>query len=210
MHSTTGKYGSYHMIADVGTADTLKDLGVHHKRIPKWVLPDSIIAYHNQDPVNARDKLRPDIMVVELSRAEQASCASRPPNRQLDARLGNRARRVWILKGGYCSDTMYHEKLQEKTQQHQALVNMLTSYGYDVHLLPFPLGLAGTIYKSNCDALQDLGLGRSSSLTTLRKLHVHAIKCLHNIIKARRYLERHTRLSRQNFRSRSEMRSGQG
>ena len=30
-----GNHGSYYMIADMGTADTLKDWGLHHKRIPK-------------------------------------------------------------------------------------------------------------------------------------------------------------------------------
>ena len=36
-----GNHGSFLTIADVGSAATLADLGVHHKRIPTWVLPDS-------------------------------------------------------------------------------------------------------------------------------------------------------------------------
>ena len=36
-----GEHGSYFMIADVGKKDTLQQIGVHHKRIPNWILPDS-------------------------------------------------------------------------------------------------------------------------------------------------------------------------
>ena len=37
---TTGSRGSHYLIADVGTVDTLKSIGVHSKQIPKFVLPD--------------------------------------------------------------------------------------------------------------------------------------------------------------------------
>ena len=33
---TKGSKGSHYLIADVGTVDTLKDLGVHSKRVPKF------------------------------------------------------------------------------------------------------------------------------------------------------------------------------
>ena len=41
-----GSKGSFLMIADVGTMTALGNLGVHHKRIPTWVLPDSMLALH--------------------------------------------------------------------------------------------------------------------------------------------------------------------
>ena len=44
-----GHHGSFFIIADVGKASTLSDLGVHHmlyKRIPTWVLPDSMLPPH--------------------------------------------------------------------------------------------------------------------------------------------------------------------
>ena len=40
---TKGSKGSHYLIADVGTVDTLKSIGVHSKRIPKFVLPDAHI-----------------------------------------------------------------------------------------------------------------------------------------------------------------------
>ena len=45
---TKGAKGSHYLIADVGTVDTLKDIGVHSKRVPKFVLPDSHIQ-HNME-----------------------------------------------------------------------------------------------------------------------------------------------------------------
>ena len=69
-----GHHGSFSIIADVGIASTLSDLGVHHKRIPTWVLPDSMLPPlqlqdHEElsEPSLIRDKTRPDVMIVELT-----------------------------------------------------------------------------------------------------------------------------------------------
>ena len=67
-------HGSFFIIADVGSASTLSDLGVHHKRIPTWVLPDSMLPPHHgpghdhmvqchEEPSLTRDKTRPDVMI---------------------------------------------------------------------------------------------------------------------------------------------------
>ena len=76
----------------------------------------------------------------------------------------------------------------DRNEQHEKLVgDMLKMYGYDVQLRPMPLGYAGTIYNCNLSMLQDLGLQRTVAKGVLKKLHTHAILCLHNIIKERRY-----------------------
>ena len=59
-------------------------------------------------------------------------------------------------------------------------------YDYDVHLRPLPLGYAGSIYKKNLKAVMDLGISRTAALAVLKKLNMHAIRCLHNIITARK------------------------
>ena len=113
----------------------------------------------------------------------------------------NEGKYIRILEVGYSSDTKYEEKFQEKTQQHQALVNALTQWGYDVRRLVYIMKVLAkaftiricTVYKSNLETLVDLGITRHQSLSVLRKLHMHASTCLHNIIKERRYLERCTR-----------------
>ena len=102
------------------------------------------------------------------------------------------------MKGGYCADTRYVEKMAEKTNNMKGnMVDMLKMYGYDVHLRPMPLGYAGTIYNCNLSTLQDLGLQRPVAKGVLKKLHMHAITSLHNIIKGRRYLENNGRYALQ-------------
>ena len=162
--------------------------------IPTWVLPDSMLLPQHEDPSRAGDKMRPDVMFEELTREEQhiyshATCDAILP--LLPTNIGHscKRRKVWILEVGHSSDTKYEEKLQEEILQHQALVNVLTTWGYDVQLRPLPLGFAGTIYKSNLKALIDLGITGHQSLSILRKLHIHAITCLHSTIRERRYLK---------------------
>ena len=130
-----GHHGSFFLIADVGNATTLADPGVHLKRIPTWFLPDSMLPSHREDPSRTRDKMRPDVMMVELTHEEQ-----RMYSHARDAVLSNllthtghncKRRKVRILEVGYSSNTKYEEKFQEKTLQHQALVNTLTQWGYD-------------------------------------------------------------------------------
>ena len=156
-------------------------------------------------------------MIVELTSEEQriycsATCNAVLPSLPTNIKHSCKRRKVWILEVGYSSDTRYEEKFQEKTQQHQALVNAPTQWGYDVYLRPLPLGFAGTIYKSNLETLVDLGITRHQSLSVLRKLHMHAITCLHNIIKERRYLERCIRNGKSKTYTRTHVttRRGQG
>ena len=137
-----GRKGSCLVIADVGTAATLGNLGVHHKRIPKWVLPNSMLAIHTADPDEVRAKLRPDTMMVELQEHEQSvyqgaassTTHSVLPSSIMDPQLGHgRQKKIWVVEGGYCADTRYAEKVAEKNEQHEKLVDMLKMYGYDVY-----------------------------------------------------------------------------
>jgi len=68
----------------------------------------------------------------------------------------------------YCADTRYAEKVAEKNEQHEKLVDMLKMYGYDVQLRPMPLVYAGTIYNCNLSMLQDLGLQRTVAKGVLK------------------------------------------
>ena len=107
------------IIDDVGTAATLGNLGAHHKRIPKRVLPNSILAIHTADPDKLRAMVRPDIVMVDLQEHEQSiyqGAASSATHSALIAhQLGcGRQRKIWIVEGGYCADTRYAEKVAEK------------------------------------------------------------------------------------------------
>ncbi len=92
-------------------------------------------------------------------------------------------------------------KWQRKMNKHEKLVDMLKMFGYDVQLRPMPLVYAA-IYNCNLSMLQDLGLQRTVAKEVLKKLHTHAILCLHNIIKERRYLENNGRYALQARRNR--------
>ncbi len=171
-----------------------------------------MLALHTTDPKGLRTKLRPDIMMVELQEHEQSmyqrAAGSTPHNLlpssfiDVNPRLGRgRQRKIWIVEGGYCADTRYAEKVAEKNEQHEKLVDMLKMFGYDVQLRPMPLVYAA-IYNCNLSMLQDLGLQRTVAKEVLKKLHTHAILCLHNIIKERRYLENNGRYALQARRNR--------
>ena len=111
-------------------------------------------------------------MVVELTQTEQKEYLRNTDKAKqtLPTYVGTKKRKVWILEGGYCSDTNCKHKYKEKTEQHQVLVNMLTTYGYQVMLRPMPLGYAGSIYQINLEALLDVGITKHQALRTPREL----------------------------------------
>ncbi len=47
---TKGRFGGFYLIADVGRLEGLKELGVHSKRIPAFVLPDRCMHNRGLDP----------------------------------------------------------------------------------------------------------------------------------------------------------------
>ena len=67
-----GDHGGYYTIADIGRAELVEDMGVSAKRIPPWLLPDSCLERANIDPAD-RSRLRPDIMLVEMTQSESMS-----------------------------------------------------------------------------------------------------------------------------------------
>ena len=110
--------------------------------MPAFVPPDRYLHNRGTDPgvergllqrgeADSRSKMRPNMMIVEMTAAEQQiytphddTTGTAMPT--LTACLQNgRARRIWVVEGGYCSDTRYEDKLKEKEGQHQALQTAL-------------------------------------------------------------------------------------
>ena len=140
-----------------------------------------------------RRKLRPDIMLVELSPEEHAQWVSGDLESDgLSPTHKRRRRKIWILEEGYCSDTRYLGKLAEKESQHAPLCNALQSYGYNVSCLPIVLGNMGCVYNTNTTALKEVGLDANHCKKLLSQLHLHAVTCLQKIVQSRRFLERQT------------------
>ena len=173
-----GDHGSYYMIADIGSAQNTKDLGVHAKRVPTWILPET-----------GEHRSRPDIMLVEMTTETLNACLSHNNPPDLSANIGDKQRKIWIVEGGYCGDTRMPEKVTEKQNQHACLVERLEERGYAVKYMVFPMGVGGTLYKTNHESLLELGIQRKQADKVLGKIHIHSIHCLHNIVKQRRFLE---------------------
>ena len=83
---TEGQCDSHYLIADVGKIEGLKDISVHSKRVPAFVLPDRCLQARGLDPTvergflqgpggaaDTRSKMRPDMMIVEMTTAVLAA-----------------------------------------------------------------------------------------------------------------------------------------
>ena len=100
----------------------VEDMGVIAKRIPTWLLPDSCLERADIDPAD-RNRLRPDIMLVEMTQSECMSYR-RHSQRHLelsttmnsqsraDDSSGPQRRKLWLIEGGYTSDTRLLESWQ--------------------------------------------------------------------------------------------------
>ncbi len=213
---TKGQCGSHYLIAEVGKIEGLKDMGVHSKRVPAFVLPDRFIQARGLDPTvgrgflqrgaaDTRSKMRPDMMIVEMTTAEQQQYLRHDDNS--GSRLtpltpvmpnGN-PRSIQIVEGGYCPDTRYEEKLQENKAQHKALEEALKDYGCNVTTLPIILGQSGPQYHTTFHALAKIGIEHGPASKVTSKLHEHSVLTFHKILTYRRVLEREkTDKTRQN------------
>ena len=192
-----GKHGAHYVIADVGTLEGLKQLGVHNKRIPSFVLQDDTLPAQDtcnctqeQTGTHERDKLRPDIMLVELTDIERKAHMTGEEMPLLNATMqNNRPRKVWIVEGGYCTDTRYSDKYRRKEIQHEHLKTLLQARGFEVILLPIILGFTRAIYNTTVSALPALGIENTQAKKLLYDLHAHAVQTHHTTIKLRRKLE---------------------
>ncbi|KAL3151126.1 hypothetical protein ABBQ38_012992 [Trebouxia sp. C0009 RCD-2024] len=86
---TKGRLGSYYLIADVGRLEGLKELGVHSKRVPAFVLPDRYLQNRGLDPqvergflqrgeVDSRSRMRPDDSGNDSIRTTHVSVSIQP------------------------------------------------------------------------------------------------------------------------------------
>ena len=187
-----GVLGAHFVIADKGAWESLQQFGAHSKRIPDFVMQDNSSQTDGEEQAKTleRDKMRPDIMIVEWTDAERETYMTGNPMPTLSPTMqDNRPRKVWIVEGGYCTDTRYMDKLLRKELQHKQLQESLKQRGFEVILLPIVLGVTGTIYKTNIAALSALGIEQDKAKKLLKELHLHAVISHHTIIKLRRKLE---------------------
>ena len=121
-------------IADIGRGELTNDLGVVSKRIPGWLIPDEILLECDL-AVESRHVLRPDILLIEVTQAEQTMYTApedhalltpvffdpslqlrqQPHPRQLPAHPVHRRRKIWLLEGWYTSDTRHLGKKKKRS-----------------------------------------------------------------------------------------------
>ena len=143
---------------------------------------------------DARKKMRPDMMIFELTDTKQhtylphdTDTGSRLPNLQPTMPSG-KARKVTIVEGGYCNDVSYLEKVKEK--QHAKLEEALRLYGYDVTSSSYICGCTGSQYHGSNDTIRMLGIEHSVAKKLRDNIHEHSIACHDKLMKSRRMLER--------------------
>ena len=103
-----------------------------------------------------------------------------------------RRRKAYIIEVGYSSETRYPQKIQEKKQQHDLLVRLLETEGFEAILEPIVLGTTGGIFTSTNSLLRQLGIEKTRLHRLNKKLHLHSILNMHNLIKLRRVKEAET------------------
>eukprot|EP00878_Enallax_costatus_P022363 GHUV01023721.1.p1 GENE.GHUV01023721.1~~GHUV01023721.1.p1 ORF type:complete len:226 (+),score=29.20 GHUV01023721.1:1-678(+) len=94
-----------------------------------------------------------------------------------------------LVEVKYCRDTEPHDQIMSVREQHHELVQSIRQYDKQakVELAVIPLGVAGAIYHSTRQLLQDtLGVAGPSQDTLLRNLHIHAVNALTKIPRQRR------------------------
>ena len=189
---TKGQRGSQYLIAVVGKVEGFKDMGAHSKRVPAFVLADRCVQARGLDPTVGRgflqrgaadtlSKMRPDMMTVEMTAAEQQQYLRHDDNSgyrltPLTPVMPNgNPRSIKIVERGDCPDTRYEEKLQEKEAQHKALEGALKDFGYNVTMLPTIIGQSGSPYHTTSDALAKIGLEHGTASKAVSKLHEHSV-----------------------------------
>ena len=179
-----GSHGNCYMLADVGSEAKLGGLGALDSRLPEWLLPDNALSDTGAD----RAQLRPDILFTNAQYAEPEPAGASKDHAALDEHSCT-GKTVWIIEVGYCAATRYQDKLTEKKQQHQRLIDILQRTGYEVHLLPVLLGNTGEIFKSTLANIKLAGADADRVDRLASKLSFHAQKTMQSIVQARRVLE---------------------
>ena len=173
-----GAKGNHYVVADIGSSEKMRGLGAFDNRVNRIVSEQDMETLGYEPSI--RDKLRPDILLIG---GRQACGKRKRTTRNTTARPI-----AHIAEIGYTAEGRYRDKELEKQEQHQQLRNILRKLGYKVKVHTIILGSAGGIFK-NMDNLAKLGIDKARCDMLKRRLHIHSITWLHNIIKKRRSLE---------------------
>ena len=97
---------------------------------------------------------------------------------------------IQLIEVGYCPDTRWKLTLEKTKLQHAQLKGKLMAAGWTVGEHFIILGRAGTCFNHTLNTLQALGMRKEQAVKLMGKLHLHTVTKLHEIVIARRRLER--------------------
>ena len=179
-----GPLGHCFTIMDA-TARASLPTGVFYTHIPTWM--------HPHLPADIVSLMRPDLLIIEgLTQGMVSSNNLRDPAVLHHIQTSCK---IHLLELGYTSDASYTTSLSRKHFQHVRLCRELTRAGWTLSLTettPYHillLGMTGHVFRPCRETLLSLGISKSATLTLMKKLHLHAVRFAHYIIRLRRRLE---------------------
>jgi ribonuclease HI len=180
-----GDCGNDLVMADVGrnarcAADGAPTFQSNHISLQLLPVPDNATPQQRQEHMKMLRTLKPDALLVS---------GRDKPNTK-----------ITIVEIKYCIDTKPNDQWTKAHEQHAELKSRLEGVGYlgqNISVCPLLVGVSGTIYRRTLASLEKLGVARPQARKCARKLHVEAIRSLHDIVKTRRHFE-HTSNSQDN------------
>jgi hypothetical protein len=125
-------------------------------KVPKYLLPTL--------SDEQRNAFRPDILYHRF--VDETGGPSWP----------NPEHPVTIIEIGYCRDTAFDEKREEKRLQHKKLREALEKWGWPVNYVIVTLGHCGAVFKKDMQALQAAtGMTNDEVKNLFSKLHDNAV-----------------------------------
>jgi len=195
-----GGIGGCFSIVDATRQDDLPE-GVESTRLPEWLLPSV--------PPEQLKRMRPDILVVEgmpanSAQAYQALRASYDSRTSKRSRAGGPGRHrnindaqafrakcmIHVVEVGFTGNTRYMDKVAEKREQHNSLIQALRDEGWPVQYHIVVLGTGAFIFNDTVDALDNLKVPPAPKHSALLALHRLAAIKVHQIIVSRRKIEK--------------------
>ncbi len=195
-----GVKGRYLMWADVGKYSKLGKIAtLKRKSLPEWLLPKRLRTrvQEHMDDDDKRKRLtdynpKPDLVFMEKITEETLNTLEKMESTTKynpELRKIQQASKIHILEFGYCSDTRWKAKFEEKTQQHRALAATMTELGWQVQVHAIVIGNTGMIPRNVYDTLLYLGVTKPQAQRCLADVATYSGNKVREIVAERRRLE---------------------
>jgi ribonuclease HI len=156
-----GKGGGL-VMTDVGRAELMAEAGLEHLPHTKRAIPPWLVAPTLQHKLPGVGSI-PDAILVEHTDTTAPECT--PESIPISSR------RVTLIEIKFCPDTRPGAQLEKARTQHKALVDLITSSGSTVRVLPILLGIGATMYQRHTQqALWELGIPHKQTTQLLNEL----------------------------------------